>query len=111
MARQQIADYEAILNPKRVVAPWAEKYVDCLSWMLPATAAACSVFAGITVLLNEDKWAAWLTIGAGFLAAVGVLFANVASRIRDQRLEHERNVGALTMEIANDAASRAPSDF
>jgi hypothetical protein len=108
---QQIADYEAIINPKRVVPGWAEHPVDCLSWILPTIAAICSVGSGVAALLNEDKWAAAFGIGGGFLAAMGVICTNLASRIRDQQLVDVRNTGALTMEMAQNALNRAPPSF
>jgi hypothetical protein len=106
-----LVDYEPLLNPKRGIPPWAERAVDLLSWGLPAIAAICSIGSGVAAWRGADTWAAGLGIAGGVVGALGVVFTNWASRIRDGRLAAARNLGALGVDMANDALERFPPEF
>lgn len=98
-----ISDYEAFINPRRGIPPWAEKTVDGLSWALPVFAALASVGSGFEALRGWEICAAMLGIAGGILGALGVVFTNWSSRIRDRRLAEVRSLAALGVDMAGDA--------
>lgn len=103
-----LVDYEPLLNPKPQLPAWAQRVVDRLSWGFPAIAAICSIGSGGAALWKADAWAAGLGIAGGVVGALGVWFTNWASRIRDNRLDEARNLGALGVDMAQDAHNRMP---
>lgn len=106
-----LADYKALINPRGQTSPRMASAVDCLSWMLPVLAAVCSVGGGVEALRNDNTWAAVLGIAGGIVGALGVIFTNWASYIRDRRLAEAWNLGALGVDMATDALDRTPGSF
>ena len=106
-----LADYGAMLISQKELPRWATKVIDILSWVLPAIAAGLSIRSGVESLGQMDHRAAMLAIAAAFFSAIGVLFTNWASRIRDRRLSRALALAALGTDMADHALSRSPPFF
>ena len=105
-----IAD-DPLLYPPKEPPKFARKVIDILSWGLPAIAAALSILGGIEALNGADNYAAELGIAAGVLSAIGIMFTNWASRIRDNRLRVAHALGERGFEWGAEAIARGPDSF
>ncbi len=103
-----MVDYDALINPPKQMPPRLVGIVDRLSWFLPAVAALLSAWGGLEALQKADGLAAWLGIGAGVVGALGVVFTNLSSRVRDDQLKMALSSSALGIDMAGQALSHHP---
>jgi hypothetical protein len=104
-------DCDSLLNPQKELSPKVESAIDFMSWALPIVAAVCSIGSGAAALYGRDAWAAALGIAGGIIGALGVLFTNGASRIRDRRLAEARSLASLGVDMAQHAQNQLPGTF
>lgn len=102
-------DDELLLVPLKEPPKPLMVAIDVMGWLLPVVAAVLSVWGGIEALWEANDYAAILSIVGGVAGALGVLFTNWASRIRDHRLALAHGIGNLALEIADEASRRAPA--
>jgi|SRR5215469_17711951 len=102
---------DPLLYPPKEPPAFAVKIIDILSWALPAIAAALSIWGGIEALNHADNYAAGLGIVAGIVSALGVIFTNWASRIRDNRLKVAHALGERGFQWGAQAIARDGGSF
>jgi hypothetical protein len=102
---------DPLLYPPKELPACAVRAIDFSSWAFPAVAATLSICGGIAALERADNYAASLGIAAGVLSALGVVFTNWASRIRDSRLRVAHALGQHGFSMAADALTRGPGTF
>ncbi len=104
-----MSDLSPLLFPPK--KPWLSvRLIDLLSWALPLTAAALAIGGGIEAARGANLCAAQLSIAGGGASAFGIIFANWASLIRDQRLEEAKGLGQLGVDMADLAQRLNPFD-
>lgn len=106
-----VVDYNPLLNPPKEPSPAAVRAIDALSWGLPAAAAVLSIVGGIAAPDNAASWAALLGIAGGVAGALGVVFTNYASRIRDGRLAVTHSLAALGVDNTELLQRQLPTGF
>ena len=106
-----MADYGPILSSPKQHSARVERAIDRLSWALPVIAAGLSALGGVEALEHADRLAAILGIAGASIGAFGVLFTNLASRIRDQRLALVQAIGEIHSGALDRMDRMAPRQF